>query len=286
MVKNNKKSGFVVLLGRSNVGKSTLLNALIGTKAAIVTPKAQTTRHAIQGILHDPRGQVVFVDTPGIFKKSKDLLTQKMTKAAKEALQDIDLVLYVVDPSRSIGTEENMGFDLIKNIKVPKFLVINKIDLKDKTYFNEYFERSKYFDNTFQVSALKHSNLNELVDKIFEVLPEGENFYPDFQLTNLDNKFWFAEFIREKVFIMTSQELPYSINVEVEEITEKPNNVLYIKATIITNKEHHKKMIIGQKAKKIKTIGKAARKELELITNKKVFLDLNVKVDERWVENF
>ena len=286
MQNKEKKSGFVAILGRSNVGKSTLLNALIGTKVAIVTSKPQTTRNAIQGILHGKNGQIVFVDTPGIFQKSKDVLTSKLTKRAKEALVGIDAVIYLVDPTRDIGNEESIVFNMVKVLKIPKFLVINKMDLEDRPYFEKYKEMAKIFDNVFEISALKQKNLKNLVSKLFEVLPYGPEYYPEHQFTNVENAFWFSEFIREKVFDLTSDEIPYSINVEIEEMAERPNNLTYIKALIITSNERYKKMLIGSEGRKIKQIGSFVRKELELITNKKIYLDLNVKVDEHWIEKF
>jgi len=280
------KSGFVVLVGRSNVGKSTLLNNLVGTKVAITTPKPQTTRHIIQGIVHDPRGQIIFIDTPGIFKKARDKLTAKLTQKAKAAMKDVDLALYVVDPTREIGEEENIIFHLIKNLKIPRILVVNKIDLRDLPFKEDYEDWKNEFDGYIEISALKRKHLKPLVDEIFKYLPEGEPYYPQDQFTSIENKFWFAELIREKVFLVTGEEIPYRTTVEVEEIASRDNGILYIKAFIITSEKGHKQMLIGRGGRKIKEIGHLVRKELEQVLDRKVYVDLEVKVGERWEEKF
>lgn len=283
--KNKKfKSGFAVIVGRSNVGKSTLLNALIGTKLAITTDKPQTTRHAIQGILHDERGQIVFVDTPGILFKKKDALTKALNKKAKDSLEGVDVILYMADPTRSIGGEEQYLLRLLENIKTAKILVINKIDLHAPKYLEEYHELSEKFDKTVELSALYRKHLKTLINEIFELLPEGEAIYPEFQLTNLDNKFWFAEIIREKIFNQLYQEVPYNINVEVDEMERRDNDVLYVHALIKISSLRYKKMILGHGGRKIKEIGTSARKDLEKIIGNKVFLDLEVEIDPRWVD--
>lgn len=281
-----KKSGFVVLVGRSNTGKSTLINSLVGTKVAITTPKPQTTRHLIHGVLHDARGQVVFVDTPGIFHKTKDILTRKMNIKVREALKDIEVIVYVVDPCRPIGPEERELLNLVDVIKKPKILAINKTDLRDPPHLEEYRALAKNFDQTLEISALTCKNLNILVDAIFEYLSPGPAYYPDMQLTNVENKFWFSELIREKVFLKLKQEVPYSTAVEIDDIQQRENGVMYIKARILTNATRYKSMIIGKGGRMIKSIGQAARKEMEAATQKKVFLDLEVEVQEHWAESF
>ncbi|MBU0648963.1 GTPase Era [Patescibacteria group bacterium] len=285
MTEEQKKSGFVVLVGRSNVGKSMLLNALVGTKVAIITPKPQTTRQAIHGILHDARGQIVFIDTPGIFHKAKDILTKKLNARVREAMREVDALIYVVDPTRAIGPEEREISGLVEMVKKPKILALNKCDINDPAFAQEYKALAKNFDRTIEISAKTGKNLKQLVDAIFEFLPQGEAFYPEHQFTNLENKFWFAELIREKIFIQLRQEVPYSIMVEVEEIKDK-NDIFYIKAKIITNADRYKKMIIGKGAQTVKSIGQSARKELEAVTQKKIYLDLEVEVQEHWPEKF
>ena len=286
MVKEKKtKSGFVVLVGRSNVGKSTLLNNLVGTKIAITTPKSQTTRFPIRGIIHDPRGQAVLVDTPGVFEKSFDQLTESLNKRVKETLKGIDLILHIVDPSREIGNEEKIIQRLIKYIKVAKILVINKVDLSPLPFLEDYRRMKENYDDSVEISALKRKHLKKLLDLIFKYLPQKEPFYPEYQFTDLDQKAWLEELIREKVFLYLHEEIPYSTTVEIEEIQEKKENLLYIKAKIITDNPRHKIIIIGKGGQKIKEIGKAARKEMEAVFNKKIFLDLEVEV-EKWKNRF
>jgi len=277
------KSGFISLIGRSNVGKSTLLNALIGTKIAAVTEKPQTTRNNIHGVLNTESGQAVFVDTPGIFKHKKSLMSSILLKRAREAMQDINLILYVVDPSKQIGAEERYSLSLLRKTEMPKILIINKSDLaeKEKKYLEDYRELGSEFQSVFVLSALKLRHLKPLLDKIFELLPAGEPYYEAGQLTNLTSKNWIAEIIREKIFNSLRQEVPYSTHVEVEQIEEKPT-ITVIEATIFTNNSHYKKIIIGQQGRTIKNIGASARKELEIALNKKVYLSLEVETDKHW----
>ncbi len=280
-----KKSGMVVLVGRSNVGKSTLLNTVVGTKLAIITPKPQTTRHLIQGVVHDPRGQIVFVDTPGIFQHIPDRLTAKLNEKARDAVEGVDLVLYVVDPTRHVGEEEIAVHRLVKALKLPKFLVLNKSDMK-RPFIDEYLAWRDEFDGVFEISALKTTGVKQLVNAIMDKLPEGEPLYPANRITDITNRFWIAEVIREKVFLGMEEEVPYTTAVEVEEIEERENGIVYVKANVLTNAARYKKMLIGQGARTIRGIGRAARKELEAVTGKKIFLDLNVVVEERWQDRF
>ncbi len=282
------KSGFVAVVGRSNAGKSTLLNTMVGTKIAITTPKPQTTRHAIQGVLHAEGGQIVFVDTPGILKnRSRDRLTAKLNQAAKDALQDVDLVLYVVDPTRAIGPEEEQTMTMVKGAVAKIILVINKIDEKKLPYLEDYRALAPEFDASVEVSALKGTHFKTLTKLILERLPEGEPLYPPDQITNLDNKTWYAELIREKVFMSLYQEVPYSTHVEVDEIETrmtKAGETLCIKARILTDTDAHKRILIGAGGSMIKSIGTTVRKELEQIHGKKVFIDLDVETDPHWPE--
>lgn len=280
-----KKSGLVVLVGRSNVGKSTLLNSLVGTKIAITTPKPQTTRHVIQGVIHDSRGQIVFADTPGIFKQVPDRLTAKLNEKARDAFEGVDALLYVVDPTRHVGDEETAVHRMVKAAKKPKILVINKSDL-DRPFIDEYLAWKDEFDAVIEVSALNNRNLKSLVDTIFEHLPVGEPLYPDDQITNIENKFWLEELIREKVFLGLHEEIPYSTTVQVDEVARREDGMVYIKASVLTSSPRYKKMIIGHGADKIRGVGRAARKEIEIVTGDKVYLDLDVQVDERWADRF
>jgi len=280
------KSGFAILIGRSNVGKSTLLNTLVGTKIAATSFRPQMTRDIIHGVVNIPeKGQIVFIDTPGIFKEKRSRLTGKLIEKAKEALEGVDVILYVVDPSREIGDEERYSYGLIRHLDIPKILVINKNDLYkyDKKYMPDYLAWEDDFDAICRLSALRASHIEPLKEKIIELLPEGEELYEGIQKTNIDEKFWTAEIIREKVFSVLDKEIPYSVAVEVDSIEEKPD-IFVINARILTNHERYKKVIIGSKGHKIKEIGQMARKELEQSLNKKVFLELEVEVDAHWVE--
>jgi len=285
-MENNKdfKSGFAVIVGRSNAGKSTLLNTLIGTKLAITSDKPQTTRHQIQGVLHDERGQVVFVDTPGIFAKKHDKLTQTLNEKARDSMQDIDVILYIVDPTRSIGNEEQIMIRMLEAVNIPKILVINKTDVYNPKYIEEYRTLAQDFDDMIEISALKPQHIRGLINLVFEYLKPGELIYPQGQITNVDNKFWFAEIIREKIFKQFGEEIPYHINVVVEDMETRDNGILYIVAFIEVNDVRYKKMVIGHGGRKIKSIGTSARTDLEKITGQKIFLDLEVRVNTRWVE--
>lgn len=279
------KSGFAVLVGRSNVGKSTLMNALVGTKVAITTPKPQTTRHAIQGVIHDPRGQAVIVDTPGVFSRIPDQMTARLNEKAKQSLKDIDVVLYVIDPTRHVGDEERIVHRLVTAAECPKVLIVNKSDLKGK-YAHEYEAWYDEFDEIVEISALKGHNIPAVADAIFEHLPEGEPLYPGDMLTNLDREFRISEIIREKAFLLLSDEVPYSVTAEVDEISERDNGILYVRARLLTNAARYKRMIVGSGGRNVKKIGQSVRKELETVTNRKVFVDLEVEVDDRWQERF
>lgn len=291
------KVGFVALVGRSNTGKSTLLNALVGSKIAITTPKPQTTRQAIQGVYHSNEGQIVFVDTPGVFRKRRDALTNRMNAAARGALEGVDLVLYVVDPTRAIGEEEEDIMDLVRKAKPQKILVINKIDEPRPKYIEDYRALSGDFAATVEVSALKGTHLKTLVKETFARLPEGEAVYPEHQITNLDNRTWYSELIREKLFMALHQEVPYTVAVEIDEIEKRPSKpkpgssgraqdreILYIRARILTDDDQHKRMIIGAGGRKIRDVGTAVRKELEHIHGEPVYLELEVVTDPHWPE--
>jgi len=279
------KSGFAVLIGRSNVGKSTLMNTMVGTKIAATSFRAQMTRQVIHGAVNTEEGQIVFLDTPGIFKDKKNRLTGKLIEKAKEALDGVDVILYVVDPSREIGDEEKYTYGLIRHLDIPKILVINKSDLhrEEKKHLQSYLEWGQDFEGVFELSALRASHIQPLVQKVMEIVPEGEAMYDDMQMTNISDKFWVAEIIREKVFSVFDKEVPYSITVEVDDMEDKPEKFV-IAARILTDAERYKKMIIGKGGLKIKEIGKMARRELEQALNKKIFLDLEVEVDKHWVD--
>ncbi len=272
------------MIGRSNVGKSTLLNALVGSKVAITTPKAQTTRQPIQGIVNDERGQIVFVDTPGIMQVARDLLTKRLLKYTQGSLEGVNVILYVVDPTRAIGNEEHQALAMIEHAKVPKVLVINKIDEEIKPFLESYQDLSKQFDQVIEVSALRGSNVKQLLTAVFDLLPEGEAFYPEYQISNLPHEQWVAELIREKLFLRLREEVPYAVHVEVSSIETRDNGTTYIAATIYTNQDRYKNMIIGKGGQGIKEIGQSVRKELEGISQNKIYLELHVEYDPHWVE--
>lgn len=284
------KSGFVALVGRSNVGKSTLLNTLVGTKIAATSFRAQMTRHVIHGVLNTEDGQAVFVDMPGVFKDRGSQLSAKLYNKVTEAIQDIDLIVYVVDPTRDIGVEERAVYGMIRHADIPKLLVLNKSDLpaRERRYQKAYEAWSKDFNATLSLSALRASHIQPLKEKVMELLPDGGEMYPAEQLTNIDNYFWIAEIIREKCFSVFDKEVPYSISVEVDDVEEKKNekgrDIMVITARILTNQDRYKRIVIGARGAKIKEIGTMARRELEAATNKKVFLELEVFVDPHWVE--
>ena len=282
------KSGFAVLVGRTNVGKSTLLNALVGTKIAIVTPKPQTTRDTYHGIVTRPEGQIVFVDTPGIFKTQPSKLVANLHHKIRDALEGIDVIVHVVDPTRSIGTEDQRVSELVAHATQPKTLVLNKLDLPNRYYRDAWLERGGKYASVVEVSALTGKGVDLVIQAIFRHLRVGPAQYPAGQVTNVTNEFWIAELIREKLYLKTNQEVPYTASVQVETVENRKDKsgkpLVYIKAVILTTDDRHQRMLIGQGARKIKDIGSFARKELEVAMNKKVFLDLDVLVDEDWMD--
>ncbi len=282
-----KKVGFVALVGRPNVGKSTLMNALLGRKVAIVSPKPQTTRTQIRGILTRPEGQIIFVDTPGIHKP-KHLLGEEMVKVAVDALKEVDLILYLVEAlDEELSQEDEIIISILKKVDTPKFLLVNKVDLlKYKEGFwkaVELYQDKIYFREVIPISAVKGTNLDVLLEKIFENLPEGELLYPDDMITDQPLRFLISEIIREKLFHELHQEIPYSTAVVVEEMQEREGkNLVYIRATIYVERASHRKIVIGKGGSMLKKIGRMAREEIEHVLGKKVFLELWVKVREDW----
>ena len=287
------KQGKVLLIGRPNVGKSTFLNNLIGQKVSITSPKPQTTRFPIKALYQDERGEIIFIDTPGLMRKTEDLLSENINKKTLQTLnEELDLVLYMVDPTRKRDFEEARVLGLVRQIEKPKILVLNKIDLwqtgKKDDYSAQYKFLEEEFSDVFYISALKKLHFKPLIKRIFELLPEKkeekfENLNP-YPVLNIDAKTFVAELIREKVFLMMGEEIPYATTAIVDEIDERKNGVIYIKARILTNNDRYKKMLIGKEGRKIKEIGSYARKEIELATGKKVYLDLQVETDPHWME--
>jgi len=287
------KQGRVLLISRPNVGKSTFLNNLIGQKVSITSPKPQTTRFPIKALYQDERGDIIFIDTPGLMRKTEDLLSENINKKTLQTLnEELDLVLYMVDPTRKRDFEEARVLGLVRQIEKPKILVLNKIDLwqtgKKDDYSAQYKFLEEEFSDVFYISALKKLHFKPLIKRIFEILPEKkeekfENLNP-YPVLNIDAKTFVAELIREKVFLMMGEEIPYATTAIVDEIDERKNGVIYIKARILTNNDRYKKMLIGKEGRKIKEIGSYARKEIELATGKKVYLDLQVETDPHWME--
>lgn len=293
---NNKispiyKSGTVAILGRPNAGKSTLLNALLGTKVSITSPKPQTTQFSIQAVYEDPptksspgRGQIIFTDTPGIFAKTDNPKAHDINLTAEHSLKEgVDVVVYVIDKTRERGVEENKVLGIIRKVDVPKILVINKIDKRHPDFIEQYKFMQEEFDATIELSARSHTNLNVLIDTIFIFLKEGRALVESkgmaTPILNINSKLYLEEMIREKAFLRLRRELPYSIRVVVDDITEKPQkNMTVIKARILAP-TRYKKMIIGAGGAKIKEIGMMARRELEVATNRKIYLELRVEAE-------
>ena len=278
------KSGFVSFIGRPNVGKSTLLNNILGKRVAITSDKPQTTRNMIQGIYNEKDTQIVFVDTPGIHKP-KNKLGRVLNKQAYFTINDVDIVIMVVDISEKIGSGDSFVIDILKNIDdKPVFLVINKIDkvpreeiLKKIDEYQKLYE----FTEIIPVSARKKDNIDRLIEVIKKYLPDNILYYDENTFTNNSDDFVISEFIREKVLDLTDEEVPHSVTCVLDDISEE-NNILYINASIIVDRENLKKIIIGKNGNMIKEIGTRARKDIEEYFNKKVYLDLFVKVVDKW----
>lgn len=274
------QAGFVNLLGKPNAGKSTLLNALLGEHLAITSPKIQTTRHRILGILSAPEYQIVFSDTPGIIAP-KYKLHEKMMHSVKTAVDDADIALLLIDARDNAEKIRNLFASL--KIKVPRILVINKIDLvreKDIAQIKETFSDEK-LDAIVAVSALQKSNLDNLIKEIVRLLPESPPYYPDDVLTDRPVRFFVAELIREKIYALYRDEVPYHTTVLIRQFEEK-RTLTKISADIIVQRETQKGIILGEKGKGIKELGTRSRKDIEAFLERKVFLELHVKVREKW----
>ncbi|MDP4263840.1 MAG: GTPase Era [Bacteroidota bacterium] len=278
------KAGFVNIFGRPNAGKSTLLNALMKEKMAIVSPKAQTTRHRIKTILTEKDYQVVLSDTPGIIEP-KYKLHEKMMQAVKSALEDADVALLIVDVNEN-PEEANAVFESLK-LRVPAIIVVNKIDKASQEKIKEvvaFFESKKYAKKIITVSALSGINIKNFLKPILELLPEGEPFYPGDDISDLPTKFFVSELIREKIYELFSDEIPYHTTVLVREFKEK-TTLVKIVADIVVQRETQKGILLGEKGSMIKKLGTEARKEIEAFLQQKVFLELFVKVKPKWREN-
>jgi len=282
------KTGFVNIFGRPNAGKSTLLNLLMGEKLAIVSPKVQTTRHRIKGILTDKNYQIIFSDTPGIIEP-KYKLHEKMMQAVKSSLEDADVALLIVDINEN-WPESDEIFSSLK-LKVPAIVVLNKIDTTYREKLEagiSFFAGKSYSKKVIPVSAKENSCKKEIIKNILEFLPEGEKFYQDDEITDLSTRFFVAELIREKIFELFEQEIPYQTTVIVQEFKEKAT-LIKIRAEIIVHRETQKAIILGEGGKMIKKLGTESRAEIEKFLSgtgerQKVFLELFVKVREKWRE--
>jgi GTPase len=278
------KSGFVNIFGRPNAGKSTLLNALMGEKLAIVSHKVQTTRHRIKGILTEKDYQVIFSDTPGIIEP-KYKLHEKMMQAVKGALEDADVAMLIVDVKEN-WEECDAIFSTLK-LRVPAIVTINKIDLASEATIKEavdFFSSKPYCKKVVTISALSGINKKKLVNAILEFLPEGEPFYDGDDISDLNTKFFVGEIIREKIYELAHDELPYHTAVLVREYKEK-TTLVKIVADIIVHRETQKAILIGDKGSMIKRLGTEARKDIEAFISQKIFLELFVKVKPKWREN-
>ncbi len=279
------KSGFVAIIGRPNVGKSTLINNIIGHKIAITSNKPQTTRNNIQGIYNTKDTQIIFVDTPGIHKP-KHKLGEFLNKQAYYTINDVDVVVMLVDASAPLGPGDKYIIEELKKIDKPVMLVLNKIDkLKREELLPIIEEYSKLYNfiDIIPVSALKNNNITDLINTLKKYLTDNIKYYPDDQITNRSTEFLIAEIIREKVFNLTEEEIPHSITCVVEQIKKEKNKYI-INAIIIVDRDSLKKIIIGKQGSKIKNIGTLARKEIEVLLGEKVYLELFVKTIKKWRE--
>ena len=279
------KSGFVSIVGRPNVGKSTLMNNVVGEKIAIMSDKPQTTRNTIQAVYTDEEAQVVFLDTPGIHKP-KNKLGEFMVKSATDAFKNVDLVLFVVDESKKIGPGDRKIIDDLKNIKTPVVLVLNKIDqLNEEELFDlmKMYNAEGVFEQIVPISALKGRNINELLKVIKSHLEEGPQYFPDYMITDQPERVLVSELIREKVLHYIHDEVPHGVAVEIERMkSRKDKEIVDISAVIYCERDSHKGIIIGKNGRKLKGIGKSARADIELLLGSQANLQLWVKVKENW----
>ncbi|HDR7620407.1 TPA: GTPase Era [Bacillus mycoides] len=284
MNRKGYKSGFVSIIGRPNVGKSTFLNRIIGQKIAIMSDKPQTTRNKIQGVYTENDSQVVFIDTPGIHKP-KHKLGDFMVKMAQTTLKEVDIVLFMVNATEGYGRGEEFIIEKLKETKQPVFLVINKIDQLHPEQLLELIDqyRKLYeFAEIVPISALDGNNVEALIGAIKKYLPEGPQYYPDNQVTDHPERFIISELIREKVLHLTREEVPHSVAVVIDAIQKREGGAVYINATIVVERASQKGIIIGKQGKMLKEVGKRARFDIEALLGSKVFLEVWVKVQKDW----
>jgi len=279
------KSGFVNIIGNPNVGKSTLMNRMVGERISIITSKSQTTRHRIKGIVNTDDYQIVYSDTPGVLKPNYKL-QETMMNFSTSALSDADVILYVTDVVENI--DKNQDFiDKVKASESPILLVINKIDLSNQKQLTELTDR--WLEKIpqaeiFPMSAKENFNVSNLFDRILELIPEGPPYFPKDQITDLPERFFVTEIIREKILKFYDKEVPYAVEVEIEEFKEEPK-IIHVHATINVERTSQKGIIIGHKGVALKKVGTEARRDMEKFFNKKIFLKLFVKVNKDWRSN-
>jgi len=278
------KSGFVAIVGRPNVGKSTLMNEMIGEKIAIMSPKAQTTRNKIQGIYTNDEGQIVFIDTPGIHKPQNGL-GDFMVKTAMSSLGEADMIWFVVNADQKRGAGDDFIINRLKTVDTPVYLIINKVDLVHPqellTIIDDYRQQME-FAEIFPISALDGDGVPELLNVTMDHMEEGPQYYPEDQITDHPERFIMAELIREKVLQLTRQEVPHSVAVVIETIEREGDEKLHIQAAIVVERPTQKNIVIGKGGSMIKEIGTRARKDIERLMGEKIFLELWVKVEDRW----
>ncbi len=282
------KSGFVTIIGRPNVGKSTLMNSMIGEKISIMSDKPQTTRNKIRTVYTDDEAQIVFLDTPGIHKP-KNQLGEFMNYEVDSALDEMDVVIMLTDEFNKIGPGDEFIVEKIKDLKVKKILVLNKVDKFDKEAVIKMtleFDRYKVFDDIIPMSAINNLGVDSLIKLIIKYLKPGPMYFPSDYITDRPERFVVAEIIREKALMYLNEEVPHGIAVEVEEMKErKDRNLVDVRANILCEKKSHKSIIIGKDGRKIKGIGKSAREDIEKLLGSQVNLQLFVKISENWRDN-
>ncbi|MBP0723582.1 GTPase Era [Bacillus sp. RG28] len=285
MKKDRFKSGFVSIIGRPNVGKSTFLNRVIGQKIAIMSDKPQTTRNKIQGVYTENDAQVVFIDTPGIHKP-KHKLGDFMVKTAQESIKDVDATLFMINANEGLGRGDEFIIEKLQGTKSPVILVVNKIDTIHPDELFKIIDKYKDlypFAEIVPISALQGNNVDRLLDVVKKYLPEGPQYYPADQVTDHPERFIISELVREKVLHLTREEVPHSIAVVIEQIERRPEgNAIYVNATIIVERPSQKGIIIGKQGSLLKEVGKRARLDIENLLGTKVFLELWVKVQKDW----
>ena len=281
------KSGFVTIVGRPNVGKSTLLNHIMGEKLSIVSNKPQTTRNNIQTILTGDNHQLVFVDTPGIHKP-KHKLGEYMVNSAKDSIKEVDLVLFLINPDEEIGRGDKFIIETLKNQKAPVFLVVNKIDefTQDRVAKTlQMYSEEMDFKEIIPISALKGKDVEKLVELMIDTMPEGPKYYPDDMITDVQERFVISEIVREKALRTLREEIPHGIAVDVIQMKQSPSGTWHIEVDMLCEKDSHKGIIIGKNGQSLKKIGESARYEIERFLHSKVNLKIWVKVRKEWRDN-